>query len=98
MNAKIYTKEGRWALAKQELEAYPRKQEEAVAELKNDIQDAENAHLKAEKAMKSGLWTACYESATEGLRIAGYSPAIRILRAECAFGAGDFDIAIGDLT
>ena len=97
MKAKIHAKEGSWADAREALKHYQAKNDPVARELLLDVADAEAAARKAAQAQKAKLWTACEESATQGLRVASHSVALRQQRANCALAAGDFEEAVGDL-
>jgi DnaJ family protein C protein 3 len=97
MKAKIHTKEGRWADAREALKHYQAKNDPIARELLLDVTDGEAAARKAMQAQKAMLWTACEESATQGLRVASHSIALRQQRANCALAAGDFEEAVADL-
>jgi DnaJ family protein C protein 3 len=97
MKAKIHAKEGHWADAREALKHYQAKNDPIARELLLDVADGEAAARKATQAQKAKLWTACEESATQGLRVASYSLALRQQRANCALAAGDFEEAVGDL-
>jgi DnaJ homolog subfamily C member 3 len=97
MKAKIHAKEGRWADAREALKHYQAKNDPIARELLLDVSDGEAAARKAVQAQKAKLWTACEESATQGLRVASHSVALRQQRANCALAAGDFEEAVGDL-
>jgi DnaJ family protein C protein 3 len=97
MKAKIYAKEGHWADAREALKHYQAKNDPIARELLLDVADGEAAARKAVQAQKAKLWTACEESATQALRVASYSLALRQQRANCALAAGDFEEAVGDL-
>ncbi|KAH9962462.1 hypothetical protein BC827DRAFT_1130306 [Russula dissimulans] len=98
MKAKIHAKEGRWADAREALKHYQSKDEFVARELLLDVADGEAAARKAAQAQKAKLWTACEESATQGLRVASHSVALREQRANCALAAGDFEEAVADLS
>jgi len=98
MKAKIHAKEGGWADAREALRHYQAKNDPIARELLPDVADAEAAARKAAQAQKAKLWTACEESATQGLRVASHSIALRQQRANCALAAGDFEEAVGDLS
>jgi DnaJ homolog subfamily C member 3 len=97
MKAKIHAKEGRWADAREALKHYQAKNDPIARELLLDVADGEAAARKAIQAQKAKLWTACEESATQGLRVASHSVALRQQRANCALAAGDFEEAVADL-
>lgn len=97
MKAKIHTKEGQWADAREALKHYQAKDDPIARELLLDVTDGEAAARKAAQAQKAKLWTACEESATLGLRVASHSVALRQQRANCALAAGDFEEAVADL-
>ena len=97
MKAKIHAKEGRWADAREALKRYQAKNDPIARELLLDVADGEAAARKAVQAQKAKLWTACEESATQGLRVASHSVALRQQRANCALAAGDFEEAVADL-
>jgi DnaJ family protein C protein 3 len=97
MKAKIHAKEGRWADAREALKHYQAKNDLIARELILDVADGEAAARKAIQAQKAKLWTACEESATQGLRVASHSVALRQQRANCALAAGDFEEAVADL-
>jgi len=97
MKAKIHTKEGRWADAREALKHYQAKNDPIARDLLLDVTDGEAAARKAVQAQKAKLWTACEESATQGLRVASHSVALRQQRANCALAAGDFEEAVADL-
>ncbi|KAI9450127.1 hypothetical protein F5148DRAFT_1244721 [Russula earlei] len=98
MKAKIYAKEGRWADAREALKQYSAKDDAIARELLLDVADGEASARKAAQAQKAKLWTACEESATQGLRVASHSVALRQQRANCALAAGDFEEAVSDLS
>ncbi|KAH9057778.1 hypothetical protein EDB87DRAFT_1746530 [Lactarius vividus] len=91
-------KEGRWADAREALKHYQAKNDPIARDLLLDVADGEAAARKAALAQKAKLWTACEESATQGLRVASHSVALRQQRANCALAAGDFEEAVGDLS
>jgi DnaJ family protein C protein 3 len=97
MKAKIHAKEGRWADAREALKHFQAKTDPTARELLLDVADGEAAARKAMQAQKAKLWTACEESATQGLRVASHSVALRQQRANCALAAGDFEDAVADL-
>ncbi len=97
MKAKIHAKEGHWTDAREALKHYQAKNDPIARELLLDVADGEAAARKAAQAQKAKLWTACEESATQGLRVASHSLALRQQRANCALAAGDFEEAVGDL-
>ena len=97
MKAKIHAKEGRWVDAREALKHYQAKNDPIARELLLDVADGEAAARKAMQAQKAKLWTACEESATQGLRVASHSIALRQQRANCALAAGDFEEAVADL-
>ncbi|KAI0278536.1 hypothetical protein BGY98DRAFT_514032 [Russula aff. rugulosa BPL654] len=98
MKAKIHAKEGRWVDAREALKHYQAKNDPIARELLLDVADGEAAARKAMQAQKAKLWTACEESATQGLRVASHSIALRQQRANCALAAGDFEEAVADLS
>jgi DnaJ family protein C protein 3 len=49
------------------------------------------------QAQKAKLWATCEESATQGLRVASHSVALRQQRANCALAAVGFEEAVADL-
>ena len=97
MKAKIHAREGRWADAREALKHYQAKNDPIARELLLDVTDGEAAARKAAQAQKAKLWTACEESATQGLRVASHSVTLRQQRANCALAAGDFEEAVADL-
>ncbi|KAI0260967.1 TPR-like protein [Gloeopeniophorella convolvens] len=98
MKAKIHAKEGRWVDAREALKQYQAKNDPVARDLLLDVTDGEAAARKAAQAQKAKLWTACEESATQGLRVASHSIALRQQRANCALAAGDYEEAVGDLS
>jgi DnaJ family protein C protein 3 len=100
MKAKIHTKDGRWNDAREALKKYTTKMknDKSANELVYAISEGESASKKAEKAMRSTLWTSCAESASQALRTASHSVTNRQLRAECALASGDIEGSVGDLT
>ncbi|KAI0059331.1 TPR-like protein [Artomyces pyxidatus] len=100
MKARIYAKEGRWSDARDALKKYQvkAKNDQVAMELLLDVSDGEAAAKKVQQAQRAKLWTACEESATQALRIASHSVALRQQRANCALAAGDYEEAVGDFT
>ncbi|KAH0839354.1 hypothetical protein J3R83DRAFT_37 [Lanmaoa asiatica] len=99
MMAKIYTKDGNFAEAKNTLDTYASKVpgSPAVDELTVDIKEAQTAAKKASNAKRAQLWTVCSEAATQALRVASHSTEIRRIRAECSLAGGDPQGAVVDL-
>ncbi|KAJ7227908.1 hypothetical protein C8J57DRAFT_1387935 [Mycena rebaudengoi] len=94
MQARIHAKDGRWALARQQLALYAPKSEKEGAEkeaLLADVAEAEAAERDATGARKAQLWTKCVESASRALRTATHSVGVRTMRVECELGAGDIE-------
>ncbi|KAJ8516418.1 hypothetical protein ONZ45_g6293 [Pleurotus djamor] len=100
MKARIHTKDGHFSEARESLNLFTskNKNDAAASELLNDINFGEQAAKKTAQAKKAQLWTACTESATEALRVASHSIALRQQRAECALAVGDLEGATGDMT
>jgi DnaJ family protein C protein 3 len=100
MKAKILTKDGRWAAARDALGTYSAKVkgDQSAESLLSSIAESEAAANKAVQAQKAQLWTACTEAASQALRTASHSLEIRQQRAECALAAGDIEGSVGDLT
>ncbi|KAL0948841.1 hypothetical protein HGRIS_008963 [Hohenbuehelia grisea] len=99
MKARIHTKDGDYALAREMLQLYLAKKpgDPAATELQTDITEAEQAAKKTAQAQKAQLWTACTESATQALRVSSHSLQVRQQRAECSLASGDLEGAVGDL-
>lgn len=101
MKARIHSKDGNWAEAKESLKSYKSNSKGAdpsAEELTSQITEGEAAHKKATKAARAKLWTACEEAASTALSVASHSIEIRQQRAECSLAAGDIEMAVGDLT
>jgi DnaJ family protein C protein 3 len=100
MMAKIHTKDGDWARAKNVLATYSTKlpADQAANDILLDINDAETAASKALKARRAQLWTVCSEAATQALRVASHSSDLRQTRADCNLASGDVQGAVLDLT
>jgi DnaJ family protein C protein 3 len=100
MMAKIHTKEGDWARAKELLATYNMKVigDEAANDMLSDIKEAEAAASKAVKARRAQLWTVCSEAATQALRVASHSTELRQTRADCNLASGEVQGAVLDLT
>lgn len=100
MMAKIHTKEGNWARAKELIETYNLKVagDQAAHDMLNDIKEAEVVASKAVKARRAQLWTVCSEAATQALRVASHSSELRQTRADCNLASGDVQGAVLDLT
>ncbi|EIW81677.1 hypothetical protein CONPUDRAFT_122162 [Coniophora puteana RWD-64-598 SS2] len=99
MLAKIHSKSAEWDGAREMLVKYKAKvpEDPDVPEMENDMQEAEAAATKARNARRAQLWTACSESATQALRVAGLSTELREVRAECNLAAGEVQTAVMDL-
>ncbi|KAG0698939.1 hypothetical protein DFH29DRAFT_990946 [Suillus ampliporus] len=100
MMAKIHTKDGDWARAKELLGTYNMKVtgDQAANDMLHDIKEAETAASKAVKARRAQLWTVCSEAATQALRVASHSSELRQTRADCNLASGDVQGAVLDLT
>jgi len=100
MKARIHLKDGQWNDAREALKQYSSKVkgDKNAGELVYAISEGESAGKKAEKAMKSRLWTVCVEASSQALKTASHSVEIRQNRAECALAYGDIEGAVGDLT
>lgn len=100
MMAKIHTKEGDWARAKELLATYTTKVagDQAANDMLSDVKEAEVAASKAVKARRAQLWTVCSEAATQALRVASHSSELRQTRADCNLASGDVQGAVLDLT
>ncbi|KAJ3493706.1 hypothetical protein NLJ89_g10957 [Agrocybe chaxingu] len=100
MKARIYIREGHFALAKPALAAYikAKGRDKDAEELEGELKEGERLKNKAEKERGAQLWNACVESSSQALRVSSHSVEIRTWRAECAFAAGDVESAVGDLT
>ena len=99
MMAKIHTKDGDFAQAKNTLDTYASKvpNSPAVDEMMEDIKEAQTAAKKASNAKRAQLWTVCSEAATQALRVASHNTEIRRIRAECRLAGGDPQGAVVDL-
>lgn len=100
MKARIHTREGNFVQAREALRLYVKSKgrTEEAAELERDIEHGAELEAKMEKERGAELWNACLDSASNALRIAGYSIDLRSVRAECALAAGDVESVVGDLT
>lgn len=100
MTAKIHTKEGEWARAKELLATYNMKVagDQSANDMLSDIREAEAVASKAVKARRAQLWTVCSEAATQALRVASHSSELRQTRADCNLASGDVQGAVLDLT
>jgi DnaJ homolog subfamily C member 3 len=100
MKARIHVKDGRWNDARDALKQYSSKVkgDKSASELTLAISEGDSAGRKAEKAMKSQLWTACVEAASQALKTASHSLEIRQYRAECSLASGDIEGSVADLT
>lgn len=100
MMAKIHTKEGEWARAKELLATYNMKVagDQSANDMLSDIREAEAVASKAVKARRAQLWTVCSEAATQALRVASHSSELRQTRADCNLASGDVQGAVLDLT
>lgn len=102
MKARIYAREGEFALARESIKHYTAKGQSqadpAAQEVLIGVTEAELAGKKAGQAMRAKLWTACEEAASTALQTASHSVGLRQLRADCALAAGNVESAAGDLT
>ena len=100
MKARIFTKEGRWAEARDALRKYTTKVkgDAASQEVMMSITDGETAAKKIGQAIRAKLWQACVEAATTALSTASHSSKLRIQRADCSIAAGDIEGAVADLS
>ena len=100
MRARIYTKEGRWADARDALRKYTVKVkgDAASQEVMMAITDGETASKKIGQAVRAKLWQACVEAATGALATASHSSKLRLQRADCSIAAGDIEGAVADLS
>ncbi|KAJ7211578.1 hypothetical protein GGX14DRAFT_623107 [Mycena pura] len=99
MQARIYTKDGEFALARAALKRYTGGEKELHDRdaLLQDIADTEIATKQASQERAAQLWNACGESASRALRVSTHSTSVRSLRVECALGAGDIEGAVADM-
>ena len=99
MQSRVYLREGDWISARQTLKKYASrvKGDTIAGDLLLEITEGEAAAKKALKSSSSGNYQACYEEATEALKVASYAAEIRDLRANCALLDGDVQQAVGDL-
>ncbi|GAA6012051.1 hypothetical protein JCM8202_003187 [Rhodotorula sphaerocarpa] len=69
-------------------------------QLRKDVVSAQKASTAAKKARSARMPQpeACITSATAALQLSAHSLELRLLRAECAFLAHDFESAVGDLS
>lgn len=100
MKARICTKEGRFADARDALRKYTTKVkgDAGSQEVMMAITEGELASKKIAQAMRAGLWQACVEAATTALATASHSAKIRQQRADCSVAAGDIEGAVADLS
>jgi DnaJ family protein C protein 3 len=106
MKARIYAKEGDFALVRSSIDSYTsslssqgRPVDSVATELLQSVSDAEKLLEKARKEKNAQLWTACAESCSSILRgTASHSIEVRVMRAECQLAAGDVEGSVGDLT
>ena len=100
MKARIYTKEGRWADARDALRKYTTKVkgDSGSQEVMMAITDGELASKKISQAVRAKLWQACTEAATIALSTASHSSKLRLQRADCSIAAGDIEGAVADLS
>ena len=100
MKARIYSKEGRWADARDALRKYTMKVkgDSGSQEVMMAITDGELAAKKISQAVRAKLWQACVEAATTALATASHSPKLRLQRADCAVAAGDIEGAVAALS
>ncbi|KAE9396733.1 hypothetical protein BT96DRAFT_1021239 [Gymnopus androsaceus JB14] len=106
MKARIYAKEGEFALVRSSLGSYTsslssqgRPADPVATELLESVNEAEKLLEKARKEKKAQLWTACAESCSSIIRgTASHSIEVRVMRAECQLAAGDIEGSVGDLT
>ncbi|EJF60015.1 hypothetical protein DICSQDRAFT_88478 [Dichomitus squalens LYAD-421 SS1] len=100
MKARIFTKEGRFADARDALRKYTTKVkgDSASQEVMMAITEGELASKKISQAIRAKLWQACVEAATTALSTASHSPKLRQQRADCSIAAGDIEGAVADLS
>ncbi|KAI0751839.1 hypothetical protein C8Q80DRAFT_1231438 [Daedaleopsis nitida] len=100
MRARIYTKEGRFADARDALRKYTVKVkgDSGSQEVMMAITEGELAIKKISQAVRAKLWQACVEAATMALATASHSAKLRQQRADCSIAAGDIEGAVADLS
>ena len=100
MRARIFTKEGRFADARDALRKYTTKVkgDSGSQEVMMAITEGELASKKIAQAMRAKLWQVCVEAATTALATASHSEKIRQQRADCSIAAGDIEGAVADLS
>ncbi|KAI9599385.1 hypothetical protein BDF19DRAFT_428558 [Syncephalis fuscata] len=102
--ARIYTKEGKFTNAKEDLEAIESEEGEesekssGTEELKSDIQSAINAQEAMNKSVEDKDYKGCVKQATELQRIASNLASVRRVRAKCYLAQGKIDQAVNDLS
>ncbi|KAI0773549.1 hypothetical protein C8Q74DRAFT_1265312 [Fomes fomentarius] len=100
MKARIFTKEGRFAEARDALRKYTMKVkgDSGSQEVMMAITEGELANKKISQAVRAKLWQACVEAATIALATASHSAKLRQQRADCSIAAGDIEGAVADLS
>lgn len=100
MKARIFTKEGRFAEARDALRKYTVKVkgDSGSQEVMMAITEGELANKKISQAVRAKLWQACVEAATIALATASHSAKLRQQRADCSIAAGDIEGAAADLS
>lgn len=100
MKARTHLREGNFDQAGGALKLYikAKGRTDEAAELEVDIEQGAQLEKKMERERGAQLWNACVDTASNALRIAGYSIDLRSVRAECALASGDVESAVGDLT
>lgn len=99
MQGRVHLREGDWAAAQKALKKYiSRVKGDTVAgDLLLEATEGQAVAKRAVRSSKNGQYQACYEEATEALKVASYSDELRELRANCALANGDVQQAVGDL-
>ncbi|KAH9853224.1 hypothetical protein C2E23DRAFT_728736 [Lenzites betulinus] len=100
MKARIYSKEGKYAEARDALRKYSTKVkgDQGSQEVMMAITEGELATKKVAQAIRANLWQACIDAATMALSTASHSVKLRQQRADCSIAAGDIEGAVADLS
>ncbi|KLT38408.1 hypothetical protein CC85DRAFT_281216 [Cutaneotrichosporon oleaginosum] len=97
--AKIYAQDGAFDAAARELALFHKsKRDDASAELAHAVAGALAASKAAEADAARQKWDACVDHATQALKVAPNSGALRALRARCETARGHVDGAYADLS
>ena len=95
---KLWTKEGEFDKAQNELKLYGKSKSDGEAiKLGDSVKVALSAITAAQRGAKNRSWAACVDQATKALEVAPNSAEIRELRLECETEMGDVEAVYGDL-